>query len=60
MMKRYKWISNIYLTGRSSGHLVIEDPDGKARSSTLETIDRTVTQELRQFQDDLRDRYGES
>ena len=56
---RYKWIGNVYLTGRSGGWLAVEDDDGKARQSTLHTIDKLVSEAVRKFQKDLRESYGE-
>ncbi len=42
LRKRYKWVGEVYLTGRSGGWLAVQDKDGKARGSTLETIDNLV------------------
>jgi hypothetical protein len=60
LRKRYKWIGRVYLTGRSGGWLAIEDRTGKARKATLEKIDDTVNQAVRDFQSWLRKQYGEA
>jgi hypothetical protein len=56
---QYKWIGNVYLTGRSAGWLLVKDVKGAAREEDLEDIARQVHVALRRFQDNLREEYGE-
>ncbi len=58
LRQRYTWIGDVSLTGRSSGWLAIQDRSGKAKRSTLETINKLVTNACRKFQVDLRAKYG--
>lgn len=55
---RYKWVGNVYQTGRSGGWLAIEDTKGGVRRSTLEAIEKRIQSALTRFQKDIREQYG--
>lgn len=57
LKRRYKWIGDVYQTGRSGGWLAIEDPQGKATKSSLRTINDRVRKEMGYFIDNLKLAY---
>ncbi len=60
LRSKYKWIGNVYITGRSGGWLAIEDAKGKARAATLETIDKLVDEGKRHFKKYIEEEYPRS
>jgi hypothetical protein len=54
---RYKWITDIYQTGRSGGWLAIKDGKGGATKAKLKTIAKLVDQAQAAFIKDLQHRY---
>jgi hypothetical protein len=57
LRKRYKWVGEVYLTGRSGGWLAVQDKDGKARESTLKTIDNLVKVAKMKFIKEMEKRF---
>jgi len=49
LRKKYPWIGEVSVTGRSGGWLAIEDPKGKMTKATLDAIAKRVDAAKRQF-----------
>lgn len=61
LMKRFSWIGDVYLTGRSNGWLAVEDKRGgslKRREASLAKIEGMVSEAVKAFQARLWDEYG--
>jgi hypothetical protein len=58
LRKRYKWVGEVYLTGRSNGWLAVVDAKGGATERALKTIHGLVDAAYERFVKDLRDTYG--
>jgi len=57
LKRKYPWIGETYLTGRSAGWLAVEDPEGKMTKKTLEDIAKRVESAKRQFVKDMEEAY---
>ena len=57
LRRKYPWIGDMHLTGRSGGWLAIEDPKGKMTKAKLETIAKLVEAGKRQFVKDMEQAY---
>jgi hypothetical protein len=57
LRRKYPWIGDMDLTGRSDGWLAIEDPKGKMTKAKLETIAKLVEAGKRQFVKDMEQAY---
>jgi len=49
LKKRYPWIGEMYMTGRSGGWFAVEDPQGKMTKAKLDTIAKHVERRKRGF-----------
>jgi hypothetical protein len=57
LASRYKWITEIYQTGRSGGWLAIKDGKGGATKGKLKTIAKLVDQAQEDFVRYLQEEY---
>lgn len=56
---RYKWITDVYQTGRSGGWLAVKDGKGGATKAKLKTIAKLVDQAQEDFVRYLQEEYPE-
>ncbi len=53
LKKKYPWVGDVYLTGRSGGWLAVQDPKGKMTKVTLASMAKLVEAARRQFIKDM-------